>query len=175
MRAIQHIQNAAMCSLFLGFSSQQAFRASNQMKSLEIVSQGKSITLNATPQIADQPTSAWTFSAGEISAALTKEHGAGKVTIIGEGVGDRLRLWAEGGSLTLPNSKIIMHYATGLHDYSKPCWRDNGCFWTMYFFPMHLNTLEPDVAIPYTFADYRALRDPVVDYILHASSDKGPT
>ena len=47
-------------------------------------------------------TSAWTFSAGNVSVALLKEHGAKKVTLIGEPVGDPLHLWAEGGSLTLP-------------------------------------------------------------------------
>jgi hypothetical protein len=37
------------------------------------------------------------------------------------------------------------------------------------FFPMHVKTLAPDVTIPYTFADYRALRDPVLDYVLHTA------
>jgi hypothetical protein len=112
-------------------------------------------------------TSGWTFSAGETSAALAKEHGGGRVTIVGEALGDRLRLWGEGRNMTLPNSKIVLHYATGLHDYSKPCWGEPGCFWTTMFFPMHLQTLAPDVPIPYTFADYRASRDPVLDYVLN--------
>ena len=41
-------------------------------------------------------TSAWTFSAGIVSVALLKEHNGRKVTLIGEPVGDRIRLWAEG-------------------------------------------------------------------------------
>lgn len=117
-------------------------------------------------------TSAWTFSAGEISAALAKAHGGDKVTILGTAVGDRLRFWAEGQTMTLPNSQIMMHYATGLHDYTKSCWAERGCFWTMLFYPMHLKTLAPDMTIPYSFADYRALRDPVLDYVLHSARGK---
>ena len=113
--------------------------------------------------------SGWTFSAGETSAALAKEHGAGKVILVGEPLGDRLRLWGEGRDMTLPNSHLKLHYATGLHDYSHPCWGQEGCFWTTLFFPMHLRTLAPDVPLQYTFADYRALRDPVLEYVLRDS------
>jgi hypothetical protein len=45
---------------------------------------------------------------------------------------------------------------TGLHDYSQPCWGQAGCSWT----------LAPEVVVPYTFADYRALRDPALEYVL---------
>ena len=116
-------------------------------------------------------TSAWTFSAGETSVALAKEHGGGKVTIVGEPVGDRLRFWGEGRDMTLPNSGVTLHFATGLHDYARPCWGEPGCFWVMYFFPMHLKTIAPDVTIPYSFADYRALRDPVLDYVLQTTTN----
>ena len=119
-------------------------------------------------------TSAWTFSAGESSVALAKEHGGGRVTIVGEPVGDRLRFWGEGRDMTLPNSGIVLHYATGLHDYARPCWGEPGCFWVMYFFPMHLESIAPDVTIPYTFADYLALRDPMLCYVLQASANAAP-
>jgi hypothetical protein len=111
-------------------------------------------------------TSAWTFSAGNVSVALLKQHGGRKVTVIGETVGDRLRIWAEGGDMTLPNSKLDIGFATGLHDYTHPCWRERGCFWTMFFFPMRLTTLDPDNRVPYSFDDYVALRDPVLDRAL---------
>jgi hypothetical protein len=113
--------------------------------------------------------SGWTFSAGETSAALAKEHGEGKVTLVGEPLGDRMRLWGEGRDMTLPNSQLKLHYATGLHDYSHPCWGQEGCFWTTHFFPMHVKTLAPDVPVPYTFADYLALRDPALGYVLQQS------
>ncbi len=43
-------------------------------------------------------TSAWTFSAGDVSLALVKEHGGAKVVVIGAPAGDRIRLWAEGAT-----------------------------------------------------------------------------
>jgi hypothetical protein len=111
-------------------------------------------------------TSAWTFSAGIVSVALAKDHGGRKVTLIGEPVGDRTRLWAEGGSLNLPNSALSIGFATGLHDYSKSCFGEPGCFWTMYLFPMHVQSLDPDIRLPYNFDDYVGLRDPVLERTL---------
>jgi hypothetical protein len=108
-------------------------------------------------------TSAWTFSAGIVSVALLKEHNAEKVTLIGEPVGDRIRLWAEGGSLNLPHSGLAIGFATGLHDYSRSCFGERGCFWTMYFFPMHVHSLNPDIRLTYNFDDYAGLRDPVLE------------
>ncbi|HVY83056.1 MAG TPA: hypothetical protein VG994_18875, partial [Steroidobacteraceae bacterium] len=67
-------------------------------------------------------TSAWTFSAGNVSLALVRDRGGNKVTVIGEPVGDRVRTWAEGGTMQLPNSKLRIGFATGLHDYSRSCW-----------------------------------------------------
>ncbi len=117
-------------------------------------------------------TSAWTFSAGNVSVALLKEHGGNKVTVIGEAVGDRIRIWAEGGDITLPNSKLEIGFATGLHDYTHPCWLERRCFWTMFFFPTHVKTVAPDIPVAYNFADYVALRDPLLDQALALSTDQ---
>ncbi|QBB72213.1 hypothetical protein ELE36_18595 [Pseudolysobacter antarcticus] len=111
-------------------------------------------------------TSAWTFSAGNVSLALAKEHGGGKVTVIGEMVGDRIRMWAEGGAMTLPNSKLRLSFATGLHDYSHSCSSEPGCFWVMYFYPMHVATFDPDIHVGYSFDDYTNLRDPALERAL---------
>jgi len=111
-------------------------------------------------------TSAWTFSAGIVSLALLKEHGGDTVTIVGEAVGDRMRFWAEGGNLVLPNSLLSISYATGLHEYTHPCTGQPRCFWVTYFFPTHLKTLDPDVVVPYTFDDYISLRDPVLERVV---------
>lgn len=111
-------------------------------------------------------TSAWTFSAGDISLALVKEHGGDKVTSIGETAGDRVRIWAEGRGMQLPNSKLWLHYATGYEDYSKPCWGEHGCFWVSLFFPTHAKSFAPELRVPYTFDDYVNGRDPVLDQAL---------
>jgi hypothetical protein len=107
-------------------------------------------------------TSAWTFSAGDVSLALLKDRGGAKVNIVGETAGDRIRIWAEGGELVLPNSRLALGFATGLHDYSKPCFGETGCFWVMYFYPTHVTSFVPDTPVAYTFADYVAGRDPLL-------------
>ncbi len=117
-------------------------------------------------------TSGWTFSAGDVSLALLKEHGGSKVTVVGEPVGDRVRLWAEGGSLVLPNSKLSIGFATGLHDYAQSCQGQPGCFWILYFYPMHVASLEPDVPVAYSFDDYVKLRDPLLDRALELAQAK---
>jgi hypothetical protein len=111
-------------------------------------------------------TSAWTFSAGDVNIALAREHGRGRVTVVGEGPGDRVRIFAEGGDIVLPNSKLDIGFATGLHDYSKSCFGETGCFWVLYFYPMHVASLAPDVDVSYTFADYAAGRDPVLARVM---------
>jgi hypothetical protein len=45
-----------------------------------------------------------------------------------------------------------------------------GCFWIMYFYPMQVPTLDPDIRDGYSFADYAALRDPVLERVLRAIS-----
>lgn len=111
-------------------------------------------------------TGAWTFSAGNVNLALLKEHGGGRVRVFGEPVGDRVRIWAEGGTLELPNSRIAIGYATGLHDYAKSCFGEPGCFWIMWLYPTRVASFEPDLRIDYTFDDYVGLRDPVMDAVL---------
>jgi hypothetical protein len=111
-------------------------------------------------------TSAWTFSAGNVNLALLKEHGGDKVVVIGEPAGDRVRTWAEGGTLQLPHSGLRIGYSTGLHDYSGSCFGTPGCFWVMYFYPTHVSSFEPDVPVRYTFDDYVNLRDPAMDRAL---------
>lgn len=115
-------------------------------------------------------TSAWTFSAGEVSVALAKQHGADKAVIVGEPVGDRMRFWAEGGAMCLPNSQICMSFATGLHDYIKGCEGEPRCFVMLRVFPVKVTTLAPDVPVAYEFADYVKRRDPLLDRVMVLNS-----
>jgi hypothetical protein len=115
--------------------------------------------------------SAWTFSAGDISLALVKDHGGRKVTVIGEPAGDRVRIWAEGSYITLPNSKLEIGFATGYEDYSKPCGGQEHCFWTTLFFPTHVASFDPDIRVPYTFYDYEHLRDPLLAKAMSLAGD----
>jgi hypothetical protein len=117
-------------------------------------------------------TGAWTFSAGIVNLALLKEHAGGKLRVIGEPVGDRVRFWAEGGTLQLPNSKLAIGYATGLHDYAQSCFGQAGCFWILWLYPTRVASFEPDLRVDYTFDDYVHLRDPVLDAALAEARER---
>lgn len=47
--------------------------------------------------------------------------------------------------------------------HSRSCRGEPGCFWVLYFFPMQVASLEPDLRVDYTFDDYMALRDPMLE------------
>ena len=111
-------------------------------------------------------TSPWTFSAAITTVAALKDAGGDQVTIVGEGVGDRLDFWAEGGTFNLPNAFVQVHYAAGRHVYDGLCRDRETCFWLNERYPVRVRTLEPDIAAPLTFAAYRAHRDPALDAVL---------
>jgi hypothetical protein len=110
-------------------------------------------------------TSGWTFSAAITTAAALKQAGGAKTIIVGEPVGDRLAFWAEGGRFALPNAFLAVNYAAGLHDYSKPCADWSSCFWLNYRNPVAVDTLEPAIRAPLTFAAYAAGRDPALEAV----------
>lgn len=58
-----------------------------------------------------------TFSAGITPLAQLRQDAP--ATIVGEGPGDDLDFWAEGGNVALPYSGILMHYADQMHTYSR--------------------------------------------------------
>lgn len=110
--------------------------------------------------------SAETFSAGMSSMGFVKEEGGDKVTIVGTEPGDRMQFWSEGSWLTLPNSGVMMHYSTGYVDMVNPCDDYSKCYWIGAFYPIEVESLSPDVEIKTNFADYAALRDPILDWIM---------
>jgi hypothetical protein len=110
-------------------------------------------------------TSGWTFSAAITTVGELKTLGRKQVTLVGEPVGDRLDFWAEGNSFVLPNSFMTVHYCSARHDYHGRC-TDPDCFWLNMFYPVHVDTLDPDVPAPLTFAAYRELRDPAMEAVM---------
>jgi hypothetical protein len=113
-------------------------------------------------------TAPWTFSAAITTVAALETAGGDQVIIVGEAVGDRLDFWAEGGTFTLPNAFVQVHYASGRHVYDGPCRDRATCFWLNDRYPVRVTTLEPDLAAPLTFAAYRANRDPAMEAVLAA-------
>jgi hypothetical protein len=112
-------------------------------------------------------TSGRTFSAGISSAGYLKQAAPSRVTIIGEPIGDHLEFWAEGGLIGLPVSKAYLLPATERHNYVTGC-PEKGCHISIREEPIRVTSLEPDIAAPLTYADYRAGRDPALEAVRKA-------
>lgn len=112
-------------------------------------------------------TSGRTFSAGITSAGYIKQALPGRVTIVGEPIGDFLEFYAEGGVMALPVSKAILLPATERHNYTTGC-PEADCHSSIRDYPIRVPSLEPDIAAPLTYADYRAGRDVALDAVRKA-------
>lgn len=112
-------------------------------------------------------TSGRTFSAGISSAGYLKQAAPSRVTIIGEPIGDYLEFWAEGGLMELPVSKAYVLPATERHNYVTGC-PEKDCHSSIREDPIRVTSLEPDIAAPLTYADYRAGRDPALEAVRKA-------
>jgi hypothetical protein len=108
-----------------------------------------------------------TFSAAISTLARLKHFGGGRVEIVGRPVGDFTDFWGEGGWLTLPNSGLAIRYATAFHDWGRGCGpaQIGSCFWLNYLYGVAGGDLSPTVKVPFTFADYRAGRDPDLEAV----------
>jgi hypothetical protein len=73
----------------------------------------------------------------------------------------------------LPNSGLSLGFATGLHDYSGSCFGEAGCFWTLFLHPVGVESLDPDIRVNYTLADYLGLRDPALERVLELLGTSG--
>jgi hypothetical protein len=108
-------------------------------------------------------TDSQTFSAAITTTAFVKQAAGSRAIILGEPVGDRLTFYGEGNAGCLPHARLCVHYATGMHDYARPCNDWSKCYWLNWFFPVQVKSLAPDETIKMTFTDYTARRDPVFE------------
>jgi hypothetical protein len=104
-----------------------------------------------------------TFSAGIAAAAIVRHDGGAHVTIVGEGVGDRLRWWSEIDVTCLPHSDLRLHGTHGLWDLVRGCAGEAGCYGDR--FNAVVGTLAPDIAAPLTAAAWLAGRDPAMEAV----------
>ena len=107
-----------------------------------------------------------TFSAAIVTAAILKGQGGPRAVLVGETMGDADSFWAEGGEVTLPNSKMIITYANAFHDLGHGCSNLDRCYWGDVAVGLKGVSLDPQIKIETTFADYAAGRDPVLDRVL---------
>jgi len=107
-------------------------------------------------------TSRATFSAGITHVVQLKQWA--RATIVGEPVGDGLDTWSEGGNLTLPNSKLTVHYANAFHAYSKREYPDR-----QILLDLDVDSVAPDVVVEPSWAQYMQGKDPVLVCCLRSS------
>ena len=113
-------------------------------------------------------TSPWTFSAAISSVGYLEQAAPERVTLVGEAVGDRLRMWSEGEIVELPNSHVMILNATERHDYIAGCRPFRDCHGPVVRHPIAVPDLEPDIAAPWTIEAYRAGRDPAMEVVAEA-------
>ncbi|HSC63225.1 MAG TPA: hypothetical protein VLD35_06305 [Caldimonas sp.] len=112
-----------------------------------------------------------TFSAGITPLAVLR--GTSAAIVVGRAPGDGTDFWAEGGNVVLPNSRLVLHYADGLHSYSGRA-RAAGIAEHVAL-GLDVADLEPDVAVRWTGTDYAAGRDADVEAALGAPLHCDPT
>jgi hypothetical protein len=112
-------------------------------------------------------TSGRTFSAGIASAGYLKQAAPERVTIVGEPIGDFLEFWAEGDLMLLEKSRAAVLFATERHNYVTGC-QEADCHGSIKRHPIRVKSLEPDIAAPLTYADYRAGRDVALEAVRKA-------
>lgn len=112
-------------------------------------------------------TSGRTFSAGIASTGYLKQAGGERVTIVGEPIGDDVEFWAEGDFQMLVASKAALLLATERHNYQTGCWEAD-CHDSIRKHPIRVKSLEPEIAAPLTYADYRAWRDVALEAVRKA-------
>ncbi|MBS0580517.1 MAG: hypothetical protein JSR36_14770 [Proteobacteria bacterium] len=104
-----------------------------------------------------------TFSAGIVSAAAFKHDAPGRVQVVGEAVGDRLRWWSEGDNVCMPHSHYCLHMTTGLWDLVHGCAAHPACYGDRY--EAQVADLDPDLAAPISAGSWLAGRDPGMEAI----------
>ncbi len=113
-------------------------------------------------------TSGSTFSAAIGTVSRIRFFAGARATQVGEPMGDRGHFWGEGAKVRLPNSKIVVHYATAYHDWENGCSLDQitTCFLFNYIYGTAGGALDPQVIASPRFAYYASGRDMVMDEVM---------
>ncbi|WP_299284595.1 peptidase S41 [uncultured Tateyamaria sp.] len=112
-------------------------------------------------------TDKFTFSAGIVFVALLKHALADRLTIIGEGMGDNLQFFAEGGLQDLPDTGAMIRYSDAFHDWQTGTAHPS----TPDIIAQHLvgvGGLTPDVTVDISATHKRHGRDPQFEAALSA-------
>ncbi|HEX8904632.1 MAG TPA: hypothetical protein VF771_07305 [Longimicrobiaceae bacterium] len=102
-----------------------------------------------------------TFSAGLTHLAQLRQWGRAK--IVGEGPGEGMEFWSEGGNLVMPNSRLTLHYADKVHSYSAVKTGPRSPYLDTELFA---DRVTPEIPVRMTSRDYFAGRDPALEAVL---------
>jgi hypothetical protein len=89
-----------------------------------------------------------TFSAAMNNAAQFRAQTA--ATLVGETIGEKPNSYQEPREMTLPNSKLVIRYSTRWYAFA----------------PKGLNAVDPDVPVKWSWSEYAAGQDAVLNYAL---------
>jgi hypothetical protein len=89
-----------------------------------------------------------TFSAAMSNAAQFRERT--KAMLVGQPIGEKPNSYQEARDMSLPNSHWTIHYSVRFYRFTRG----------------KENLIRPDKEVPETWDDYRAGRDPVLDWVL---------
>ena len=125
--------------------------------------------MEALPRIARDRvyaiTAGRTFSAAISSLGYLKQAAGDRLTIVGEPVGDRLEFWAEGDIMQLPGLGAFVLYASERHNYMTGC-PEPDCHAAIRAHPIRVRSLQPDIPVTLTWAQFSAGQDPAMAAIL---------
>lgn len=111
-----------------------------------------------------------TFSAAIITAAWAKHFLGPRAHIVGEPVGDHNPFWTDGGPpLVLRNSGIAINHAYFKQDWVNGCYAVTTCNPWQWLYGVAAGDLSPEVTVGWSFADYAAGRDTVLERVLELS------
>lgn len=111
-----------------------------------------------------------TFSAALVTVALLKDAGGARVRILGTKMGDNARFWAEGSRVRLPHSGLLVKPSPAFQDWARAGSDPDRYFWANAVWgPKRRISLEPEVEVEPTFAEYASGRDPVLERALRLS------
>jgi hypothetical protein len=119
-------------------------------------------------------------SAGMASVAYLKQAGGDRVVIVGEPPGDRLMFFSEGDFKDLPHAGVMLLPSTQRYDFRTGCRHYSDCFVSIAQpgsptgtppeeaaafegygrVPLEVQSLDPQVAAPWTIGDYLDGQDP---------------
>jgi hypothetical protein len=104
-----------------------------------------------------------TFSAGLTHLAQLRQWG--HATLVGEGPGEGVEFWAEGGNLLMPNSRLTLHFADKVHSYGAHKQGPRSPYLDTELFA---DRVTPEIGVGVSSRDYFSGRDPLLEAVLRA-------